>query len=374
MLARETQRVISKPRFPTHPERSVWVFGRGDSRIIVPVFIDDMVIACKSRKDVAKVKDDLRSLFKLRDLGPTSWLLGVEIKRDRSKRSISLSQRQYIIQILARFGFADCDSVSTPMDPGVKLSATMAPTASSEKEEMQNIPYINAVGALAYLAIATRPDIAFAISVLARFSQNPGMMHWKAVKHLFRYLQGTKDLCIVYAPDASTRASPLQLFATFSDADHGGNPDNGRSTSSYVVKIGTSAISWSSRLQSVTALSTTEAEYISAVSAGQEIIWLRNLFTELGYDLTSPSTLFIDNRSTVDVAKNPEHHGRVKHMDLRDYWLRDVVSRGEIQVQHIRTDDMPADIMTKALARQKVVTMQGLLGLRRVEFGGSVGS
>jgi hypothetical protein len=160
------------------------------------------------------------------------------------------------------------------------------------------------------------------------------MAHWKAVKHVFRYLKGTLDYKLTYAPDPTSN----ELFTTFTDADHAGNPDNGKSTGGYVVKMGTGAISWSSKLQSIVALSTTEAEFVASTSAGQEILWLRNLFTEFGYKMTSPSTLHIDNQSALSVAKNPEHHGRMKHLDLRFYWLRDEVEKGSIRLAHLRTD------------------------------------
>ena len=185
---------------------------------------------------------------------------------------------------------------------------------------MRLVPYREAVGSLMYLAIATRPDISYAVGVLSRFSTNPGPAHWKAVKHLFRYLQGTKDLKLTYSPDCQSQS----IFSTFSDADFAGNPDNLRSTSGYVIKMGTGAISWASRLQTINTLSTTEAEFVSAVSAAQEMLWLQNLLTELGFP-TSSLPLYIDNMSALSVAKNPEHHGRMKHLDLRFYWLHDTV-------------------------------------------------
>jgi hypothetical protein len=215
---------------------------------------------------------------------------------------------------------------------------------------------------VSYLAIATRPDISYAVSVLARFSQNPGLPHWAALKRLLRYIKGTLDYCIHYAPDLAGKG---ELFTAYCDADHGGNPDNGRSTSGYVIKMGTGAISWSSKLQPFVTLSTTEAEYVSAVSAGSEILWLRNLFTEFGYAQKDPSPLHIDNRSALSVARNPDHHGRVKHLDLRFYWLRDEVAKGRIRVEHLRTDQMPADILTKALSRDKFIIMVSLLGLQK---------
>ncbi len=171
---------------------------------------------------------------------------------------------------------------------------------------MRNIPYREAVGSLLYISIATRPDISYAVGVLSRFSSNPGMAHWNAVKHLMRYLQGTKDFKLTYAPDG-----PSDRFTTYSDADFAGEPDSKRSTSGYVIKMGTGAVSWASRLQSIQTLSTTEAEYVSAVAAAQEALWMKNLFFEMGFPIDS-IPLCMDNQSAIQVAKNPEHHGRMK--------------------------------------------------------------
>jgi hypothetical protein len=259
---------------------------------------------------------------------------------------------------------SDCDSVATPLDPSIKLSKAQSPKDVDEAAAMRNIPYINAVGALAYLAIATRPDLAYPISVLARFSVNPGLVHWTAVKRVMRYIKGTLDYKITYTRPDKPISSPSELFQTYSDADHAGNSDNMRSTGGFVVLMAGGATSWSSRLQGLVALSTTEAEFVSAVSAGQEILWLRNFFTQLGYKFTGASTLHIDNQSALSVAKDPEHHGRMKHLDLRYYWLRDEVYGGRISVVHLRTDQMPADILTKAMGRAKIDTMVRLLGLR----------
>ncbi|THG94740.1 hypothetical protein EW145_g8084 [Phellinidium pouzarii] len=318
-----------------------------------------MTIAAKSKDQYLFVKEELEKHFKLHDLGPTSFLLGVRVERDRSKRLLSLSQRQYIIDILERFEMSNCTTVTTPLPDGHRLSKAMAPKDAEEIAFMKTVPYRQLVGALMYLAVATRPDISYAVGVLARFSSNPGPGHWKAAKHLCRYLQGTKDMKLTYAPDPHAP----ELFTTFSDADHGGDEDNRRSTSGMVVKMGTGAISWASRLQTIVTLSTTEAEYISAVQSGQEIIWLRNLLSEFGYEFTGPPTLYVDNQSALAVARNPEHHGRMKHLDLRHYWLRDVVEAGDIDIKYLPTKSMPADIMTKALGRLKVVEMRGMLGL-----------
>ena len=176
---------------------------------------------------------------------------------------------------------------------------------------MRQYPYISIIGSLMYLALTTRPDIAYAARVLARFNSNPGLAHWQAAKHVLRYLKGTLDHKLVYKPSNSS-----ELFITYSNSDHGGNLDNGRSTRGYVVKIGSGAVSWSSKLQSLVALSTTEVEHIATVEASKEILWMCQFIGELRYDVSGPSLLWMDNQSTIAVNKNPEHHGKMKHLSL----------------------------------------------------------
>ena len=341
-------------------DNSLWVYQKDGVRIIIPVFVDDMTLVAKSKSDINSVITQLEKHFKLRRLGPIDFLLGVKVERDRPNKTIHLSQKQYTLDMLARYNFSGCTPVSTPLNPGTALSEAQCPSTPEEVEEMRSIPYISAVGSLLYLAIATRPDIAYAVGLLARFNTRPGKAHWAAVKHLFRYLKGTLDVRLSFSPDPTTS----EIFVGYSDADHGGDKDNGYSTGAYVIKMGTGAISWRSKLQGVVTLSTTEAEYIAAVHAGQELLWLHNLFTELGYTFSSPHTLCIDNQSAIAVTQNPEHHSRMKHLDLKHFWLRDEVAlKKSIATVHCPTDFMPADILTKALAPVKLKTGLKLLGL-----------
>jgi hypothetical protein len=266
---------------------SVFIWEKDGVKVIVPMFVNDITLVSKSKEKFAEIKGLLAQRFKLRDLEPTSFLLGAQINRERSTHTLYLSQHQYTLDLLDRFGFADCSPVSTPLDPGSPLDMSQCPQTPEDNEFMRNTPYVSAVGALMYLTITTCPDIAQAVGVLCRFMSTAGPAHWKAAKHLFCYLRSSVDYRLTYAPDPSS----LQLFTTYSDTDHGGNPDNGRSTSAYVVKMGTGAISWMSRPQSIVMLSTTEANFISAVSAGQEIIWMSSFLGKLSYSLDAPSLL-----------------------------------------------------------------------------------
>ena len=180
------------------------------------------------------------------------------------------------------------------------------------------------------------------------------------MKHLLRYINGTVDMKLTYAPSPSRSNEP---FTTYTDADHGGDTDTGKSTSGYLVCIGTGAVSWSAKLQSVVALSTTEAEFVAAVEAGKEMVWMCHLLQELGYQVMQPSIFHIDNQSALTVAKNPEHHGRMKHLDMRYFWLRCAVTKKILYPVYVATEDQAADVLTKALHPPQLEKCRVLMGL-----------
>jgi len=343
-----------------YSDGSFFVYCNGDDFVMLPFHVDDGTFGTSSNELATNLIGHLSQHFKLRDLGPTTFLLGIAVSQDRVAGCIELSQRQYVLDILECFGFSSCSPVVTPMIPGLRLSKSDAPSTDDEHAEMANLPYANAVGVLLYLAMATQPGIAYAVSVLCRFIANPGLAHWHAVKHVFRYLRGTAKAQLVYRRNTF---DAQQLFSAFVDADDAGNLDNGHSTGGYALLIAGGAVSWSSHLQSITALSTTEAEYVAAVDAGKDVVWMRQLLGELGFTLSAPSVLCMDNQSAISVAKNPEHHGPMKHLDLRFYWLRNVVDSGLIMPVFVPTTAQVADIFTKLLARANMERCRLLLGV-----------
>ncbi|KAJ3523089.1 hypothetical protein NMY22_g11605 [Coprinellus aureogranulatus] len=235
---------------------SIYVWEKDGIRIILPVFVDDITIASASPEKIQWVKDALGKVFKLKDLGPTSFLLGIKIDYDRENRVLQLSQRQYILDILKRFNMSECSPVKTPMDPGSGPRLRRYVPDPDNPVDMTGVPYMSGVGAAMYLAIATRPDLIYAVAKLAQYNSNPGPEHWKALKHLFRYIKGTIDLKLTYRGGEMTS----ELFQAYSDADHAG---------------------WSSKKQTTVADSSTEAEYVSASAAGREIFWMRTLLKEI---------------------------------------------------------------------------------------------
>jgi hypothetical protein len=158
-------------------DASIFIWEQDGVKVILPVFVDDITLASKSKEKIKELKQQLTEHFKLCDLGPTMFQLSVEIIHNHPNRTLHLSQRQYILNMLDCFGLAQCSPVSTPLDLGMHLDASMAASAPEDIALMQTVPYINAVGALMHLAIATHPDIAHAVGVLCGFMSNPSPAH-----------------------------------------------------------------------------------------------------------------------------------------------------------------------------------------------------
>jgi hypothetical protein len=222
---------------------------------------------------------------------------------------------------------------------------------------MQKVPYREAIGSLMYASVATRPDITAAVSTLSQFLENPGEAHWQAAKRVFRYLSGTRDLALTYGRDRHN-------LLGFTDAD-GSSQEHRRAISGHAFLIDGGAVSWSSKKQELVTLSTAEAEYVAATHAAKEAIWLRRLTGALSIPNKKGTTLFCDNQAAIHLAKTDNYHARTKHIDTRYHFVRDVEARGEISLAYCPTDDMTADILTKALPGWKITRHGHALGLGR---------
>jgi hypothetical protein len=340
-------------------DNCIYVWAKDGQRIMIPVFVDDLTLAATGRPLMDSIKAELQRKFKMRDLGPLHYILGIQVIRDRSKRLIYLSQAKHIDDVLAKHNMTNCRPVSTPLDKSVTLSNDDSPDTPEETAYMRSVPYLSAVGSLMYLSVGTRPDIAYAVGALSRFNSNPGRIHWQQCQRVFRYLQGTRDLMLQYGGKSDIKLD------VYSDADYAGDLDSARSTSGYAAFVGTSLVSWASRRQPVVAKSTTEAEYIAANEAGSEGVWFRSFLEELGYPQKSATALYMDNQSAIKVGKNPEHHSRMKHLNTKYHWLREQVEDRTFSLEYVPTDTMTADILTKPLERTLHEKMCHLLGLRR---------
>jgi hypothetical protein len=307
---------------------------------------------------ITRTEDQLESAFEITRLGDAKQLLGMEIHRDREHGTITITQTNYIQKILAHRGMEDCNPVASPMDPNVKLEKLPPSTTYPEI----NREYQSMTGELLYAAIMTRPDIAYAVQTLSQFNTNPGPIHLTAVKRVYRYLRGTTNLGITYKASADSDSSQLKLFT---DADWGNSLVDRKSISGYVSMLSGGATTWSSKKQATVALSTMEAEYIALSHATRENLWLRSLFTELDLTPSSPTPIFVDNRSAIDFTLNAGYHARSKHIDIRHHFIRDTVASNEVSVHHCASEENLADIFTKPLPRIQHEEQVRKLGMTR---------
>ena len=298
----------------------------------------------------------------MKDMGEASYVLGVKIIRDRTKRLLGLSQETYIKKMLERYHMQDSKLMDTPVEKSLSLSLDMCPTTPEEKEKMSRIPYASAVGSLMYAMMCTRPDICYAVGLLSRFQSNPGQKHWMAVKRILRYLKGASDYMLCYQGKKDLR------LIGYSDADWGGDVDQCKSTSGYAFLLNDSAILWSCKKQSCVALSTMEAEYVDCSAATQDAVWLRSFLQHLEIikSALEPVTIFCDNTAALAVAKDPKYHGKTKHIKKRYHYIRDAITGKDVVLKYISTNNMVADPLTKPIARDVFIRHVKSMGLCRM--------
>ena len=271
------------------------------------------------------------------------------MKQDNS--GIFISQEAYANSILKKFRMEHCNPVATPMKLGTKLSKFEG-GASVDANLYQTL-----VGSLRYLT-CTRPDIAYSVGIVSRYMEDPKQSHWKAIKRILRYIQGTKSLGLFYSSTTDYN------LVGYSDSDWCGDVDDRKSTSGYLFFMGETAFTWYSKKQPIVSLSTCEAEYVSASYCVCHAIWLRRLLGELKIPQQRSTEIRIDNKSAIELAKNPVHHERSKHIDVRFHFIREHVKEKNVHLRHVVSHDQIADVLTKPLSRTLFDTYKRLMGMK----------
>jgi transposase InsO family protein len=337
----------------TASDPCLYVSSEGDL-FMIGVHVDDIILAGKSNRRIAEVKEDLAHRFEVKDMGELHYFLGLKVVQ--GKNCVWIGQPGYVDSILQKFGMENAKSIDTPIDASVKLVK-----ATEESDNVDQVLYQSAVGSLLYLSIGTRPDITYAVSSVGRFCAKPTKQHWMAVKRIMRYLKGTLNFGLLY------KKSGLKDCIGYSDSDWAGDIDDRRSTSGYLFLISGTAISWRSKKQTCVALSTAEAEYMALASAAQEAIWLRQLVTDLRNEPTEPTLILEDNQAAICIAKDPQFHGRAKHIDIKYHFIREQVNNGTVELRYCRTDDMTADMLTKGLSRDQFIKLREMAGVKPLD-------
>ncbi|RVW45822.1 Retrovirus-related Pol polyprotein from transposon RE1 [Vitis vinifera] len=255
--------------------------------------------------------------FEMKDLGPLKYFLGIE-----------------------EIGMLGCQPVNTPIEEGLKLCVELN-QVSTDKGRYQRL-----VGRLMYLA-HTRPDLAYALSVVSQYMHNPREQHMNAFMRILRYLKNAPGKGILFAKNVDH-----QSIEVYTDADWAGAVDDRRSTSGYFTFVGGNLVTWKSKKQNVVARSSAEAEFRGMTLGLCKALWLRLLLQDLGYLSRQLIRLFCDNKAACDIAHNPVQHDRTKHVEVDRFFIKEKLDDKIVELPKIRSEDQLADILTKAVSSQ----------------------
>ncbi|GJY47464.1 retrovirus-related pol polyprotein from transposon TNT 1-94 [Tanacetum coccineum] len=304
--------------------------------IIIQIYVDDIIFGSTSQNlcdDFAKIMHDE---FEMSMMGELNFFLGLQIKQMEDE--IFFNQSKYIKEMLKKFGLEDSRPTKTPMSTEIKL------TKADEADSVDSSKYRGMIGSLLYLT-ASMPDIMFSVCLCAHFQENPKTTHLEAVKRIFRYVRGTTYLGLWYPKGTGVET------IVYVDSDHAGDYVDRKSTSGVCTFMGCCLTSWFAKKQTALAIYTTEAEYISAGKACQQVL-LREQ-TLIDYDICLDDFLIMcDSKGAIDLSKNPVQHSRTKHIENCHHFLRDNVQKGNISIEKVASEDNIANILTKPLKRK----------------------
>lgn len=336
-------------------EHAVYTKREGDEALIIGVYVDDMLITGTNVAIINKFKTEMSEQFEMSDLGKLSYYLGLEVEQE--KDCTKIRQSTYARKLLEKAGLSECNPSKYPMELKVQLDKDV------KGKSVDPTMFRSIVGGLRYL-VHTRPDIAFSVGMVSRFMERPTVLHFNAVKKILRYVKGTVEYGLSYRKGAGN-----YILSGYSDSDLGGSLEDRRSTGGVVFYLNESLITWVSQKQRCVALSSCEAEFMAATAAACQGVWLRNLLMQVTDEKHCPVIIYVDNKSAIDLARNPVFHGRSKHIDIRYHFIRECVERGEVEIKHIRSEEQRADILTKAMSTEKFERMRALLGIQKLQKG-----
>lgn len=328
----------------------LYISIKQSTKLYLLLFVDDMLIISNSIKEIELIKEGLHNEFQMTDMSEAQTFVGIHIERDINKGTMKLSQQQYSKDILGKFEMTNCKSSATPMEIKLKLEDSSIDTCEK--------PYRELVGCLMYISLTTRPDLASTARYFSQFQTKFNDDHFSHAKRMLRYMKGTVPLGLNYILDEKSNG-----LIGYADSDFGSDITDRKSVSGYVFKVYGCTVSWISRKQQTVSLSSTEAEYIALATAACEAIWLRGLLKELGHEQLKPTRIYEDNQGCISVAQDPKEHKRMKHIDIKYNFLRDIIAKQFIELEYIPSANQLADIMTKALPIQTFQRIREAIGL-----------
>ena len=350
------------------PDSSITMPSNGDPlRIYTPIHVDDGLAITNSPSLYQWFLATLRRKLLIVDLGTCSKFLSVVITRDRPGRRLWMSSHIYLHDLLAEWGLLSATYPKTPFPQNITTQSTAPSNALPQISDADlTVTYQRIVGCLMYLAVSTRPDIAYYAMWLGQFSAKPSRFHMLTAKHVLRYLGGTRFLALSLGNSPSPFPESLQGFMQnmgCSDADWASDASDRKSISGYSFFFFGSLVSWSAVKQKSIALSSTEAKYYAMTHAFKEALWLRLFLGFLKLPVPHPFPILSDNQAACALSQSTAISARSKHIDIRHHFIRAHVQDGSFTTTWVPTADMPADIFTKPLSSILFLRHRAVLGL-----------
>jgi len=315
------------------------------------IYVDDMIITGDDSEEIYRLEKHLAMEFEMKNLGGLKYFLGIEVAR--SKQGIFLSQRKYVLDLLAEVGMLDCKPANTPTIQNQKLGEYPDQTPT-DKERYQRL-----VGKLIYLS-HTRPDISYAVSMVSQFMHCPSKDHMDAVVRILRYLKSAPGKGIMFSKN-----DHLDVEG-YTDADWAGNLADRKSTSGYFTFVGGNLVTWRSKKQKVVALSSAEAEFRGMAKGLCELLWLRRLLSEIGFAPNSEMNLYCDNKAAIEISQNPIQHDRTKHIEIDRHFIKQNLEEKVIRFPFVRSEDQLEDMLTKAVSNKNFHSSLDKLGIKDI--------
>ncbi|KAK6137074.1 hypothetical protein DH2020_029185 [Rehmannia glutinosa] len=332
-------------------DRTLFVIQDKKSILLVQIYVDDIIFGSTNKECVKSFQTSCKSKFEMSMMGELTFFLGLQVKQ--VKDGTFISQTKYTRDLMKNFGMEEKSSVKILMNTSVKMDM------NADGKPVDKTRYRTLIGSLLYLT-ASRPDILHAVCLCARFQSNPKDSHMSAVKRIFRYLKGTIQYGLFYPKNENFS------LKGYSDSDYAGNIDDRKSTSGSCQFLGDCLVSWFSKKQNCVSLSTAVAEYISAAFCCTQLLWMKQTLADYKCSFESVP-IFCDNISAINIAKNPVHHNRTKHIEIRHHFLRDCVSKRKIEISFVPSQDQLADIFTKPLSPETFASIRARLGIMHIE-------
>nr|GEU56663.1 retrovirus-related Pol polyprotein from transposon TNT 1-94 [Tanacetum cinerariifolium] len=309
----------------------------GEDILLVQIYVDDIIFGSTNPKDTKRLEKLMHGRFEMSLMGEMKFFLRLQIHQ--SPRGIFINQAKYTLEILHKHGMDKGQSIGTPIATKPKLDGDLSGNPVDQTD------YHSKIGSLMYLT-SSRPDIVQAVCFYARYQSRPTKKHFKEVKRIFRYLRGTVNMGLWYP-----KGSSFELTA-FSDVDHAGCIDTRKSTSGGIQFLRDKLVSWMSKKQNCTVMSSAEAEYVALSSSCAQVMWMRTQLQDYGFNYNK-IPLYYNSQSAIAISCNPVQHSRTKHIHTRYHLINEHAKNGITELYFVRTEYQLADMFTKALPEDR---------------------